>query len=530
MLVSAIIDPKAFDRSAFDTPGYLQNAELLFKRIAMKNGLLVTDTRGLLATALKDALEALPTRDSQVLLPCLAEVLKNRRVELESVLQPSASRADFLAALGALQTCACADGIVIRSAPANPSAANPSLVPVDDFSRSEFEHRAEGLERVEPLDRLPRSEVEDLLVRIVRHTAWLRFYDAQIGKSRSDCDRFYRGLAYILELWTKHGVHASLPRSQVAIYTVAPSTALPERWREIEVSILAPLRALHPNVSICVKRDPDRVFHARYLEVETAAIQFDRGFDLFDRNGSFKANILMRQDHLKWTHLIRCRSLPAAAVGGNREFSAAAGTAGTRSRSGSTSSRDRYEFICDGATWHIVFGGSSQRTVNSTVGMHYIAHLLSHPGEPIAAVALSELHPKKRGASEPKYRDVDGSLTVRSGAAALGRSERVSDLPARQAYGPALAEVNEELAEAEERCDLERVARLRDARHALVEASSRRFTGEKKRRDDAVRRSIQTALVAIKDSHREAWDHLTRTLKCGSTCLYHPSTPIKWST
>ena len=38
--------------------------------------------------------------------------------------------------------------------------------------------------RVGPIDTLPKSEVEDILIRSIRFAKWLRFYDAYIGAGK----------------------------------------------------------------------------------------------------------------------------------------------------------------------------------------------------------------------------------------------------------------------------------------------------------------------------------------------------------
>jgi hypothetical protein len=53
--------------------------------------------------------------------------------------------------------------------------------------------------------------------------------------------------------------------------------------------------------------------HARYLQTQSAVVLFERGFDLFDMNGSVKRNEL-KVMNFRHEHLEECRRLPMAAV------------------------------------------------------------------------------------------------------------------------------------------------------------------------------------------------------------------------
>lgn len=53
----------------------------------------------------------------------------------------------------------------------------------------------------------------------------------------------------------------------------------------------------------------------------------------------------------------------------------------------------RYEFGLQGSTWYVVFE-QERGTVNATVGAHYVAELLSRPGELVPVAHLLGVHPK----------------------------------------------------------------------------------------------------------------------------------------
>src|SRR5262245_29800365 len=78
MLITAVLDPTAYNRSYFDQPGYRDNAEMFLRGI-WTNGLLLVDPDGRLSERLQSEIEALPTSVGQSIAIWFQELLKNKR-------------------------------------------------------------------------------------------------------------------------------------------------------------------------------------------------------------------------------------------------------------------------------------------------------------------------------------------------------------------------------------------------------------------------------------------------------------------
>ncbi|MGH9277524.1 MAG: transcriptional regulator, partial [Acidimicrobiales bacterium] len=108
----------------------------------------------------------------------------------------------------------------------------------------------------------------------------------------------------------------------------------------------------------------------------------------------------------------------------------------------------------EGEYWTVVFGGRVSR-VRDTKGLHYLEHLLRHPGEEVHALALVALvDPPPRPAPV-------GRMT--------GDAGPVLDGQAVAAYRARFRDLRGELAEAEASADLARIGRAQDELDALTE-------------------------------------------------------------
>jgi hypothetical protein len=112
------------------------------------------------------------------------------------------------------------------------------------------------------------------------------------------------------------------------------------------------------------------------------------------------------------------------------------------------------------------------------------------------------------------------------------------DEAARSAYRRRLAELEEELDEAERFGDPERVRRVseeRDSLHAELAAAyglggrSRRTPSSVERARKAVTNRIRDALVRIEREDPELGTHLRRSVRMGTECAYRPEPRSPWS-
>jgi len=155
--------------------------------------------------------------------------------------------------------------------------------------------------------------------------------------------------------------------------------------------------------------------------------------------------------------------------------------------------------------------------IRDTKGLHDLATLLSHPGTDLSALSLAGGNLSQR--------------TLTSGA------EPVLDRAALVAYRRRLADLDVELATAQENADLATHQRATDEREQLLaelrratrpDGGSRRFANTAtERARKAVTARIRDAIRRISDAHPELGTHLDRTIRTGTTCRYEPDRTAK---
>ena len=323
MLVSAVPDPTAFDKAYFDDL-YRVHAEDFLRGI-QRNGLLIVDSEKRLERALRGQIDAVPIKYRQRLQTLLAELLKIRKKRVvECRVAPSSTLSvNLLDLADHLKTSTQADALIVGAASLKTLQSDQrdskGIVPLSEYRDSDFEtDRQRYANQVGPIDTLPKSEVDDLIIRSVRFSKWLRFYDGYVGTG-NNTSHFRKGIEYILSLWHAHGFFASQPGiGTVEIFTCSDGRNLARNqanYREVIQDIIEPLKKEFPNwpLKLFVKEDPRRIFHARYLETQHAIIRVERGFDLFKQNGEFRRNFFTL-NMAEGSHLKECRDLPDAAL------------------------------------------------------------------------------------------------------------------------------------------------------------------------------------------------------------------------
>jgi len=177
-------------------------------------------------------------------------------------------------------------------------------------------------------------------------------------------------------------------------------------------------------------------------------------------------------------------------------------------------------FRRDGDTWTLAFGGRGV-VLRDAKGLRDLAVLLAVPGREVAATEL-----------------VAGvANAAAAGLAALG-ADPILDDRARAAYRTRLAQLDDELAEADTRHDIERSARLAAERGALIdELTHAAGLGRRRRRlGDATERARSTVTARIRDAigrieraHPELGQHLRASIVTGARCAYRPAETVRWS-
>ena len=176
-------------------------------------------------------------------------------------------------------------------------------------------------------------------------------------------------------------------------------------------------------------------------------------------------------------------------------------------------------FRRDGDVWTVTFNG---RTVplRDAKGLRDLAVLLAAPGR---EVAVTELAAGVPGGEAPAV-------------AALG-ADPILDDRARAAYRARLAELDDELGEADARQDIERSSRLAAEREALIGelAHATGLGGRRRRLGDTTERARTTVTARIRDAigrieraHPELGRHLRASITTGARCAYRPAETVRW--
>ncbi len=338
MLVSAVLDPCVLDfDDAYFNDLYMINAEDLLKGIK-KNGVLIVDSGKKLQNALRDRIksQAFPMKYQKRLQILVEELLKNkkRRIVECPVAPNSTSSGNLLGIACDLKIDTEADGLIVGNNNFEALRFNPKysdgIVPLSEYRDSDFEkERQRYCDGFGPIDMLSRSDVDKIIIRSIRFTKWLRFYDAYIGTGENT-SRFRKGIEYILSLWREYGFFASQPDiGSVEIFTCSAEQIRDdetdyareskldrnqENYQKIIRELIDPLdsdKGFPWPIKLAVKDDPDNIFHARYLETQHAIIRIDRGFDLFNQENGFRRNFFTL-NMAENSHLRECRDLPDA--------------------------------------------------------------------------------------------------------------------------------------------------------------------------------------------------------------------------
>jgi len=177
-------------------------------------------------------------------------------------------------------------------------------------------------------------------------------------------------------------------------------------------------------------------------------------------------------------------------------------------------------FRREGALWTLSYGGVTVR-MRDAKGLADLAALLAVPGREIAAA----------------------ELMAAAGGGDLGRADlklgadEVLDETARRQIRQRLADLDEEIAEADAWADPERASRARAERDALVSevtratglaGRARRLGNQPERARKAVTARIRDAIGRIERVHPPLGAHLRATVTTGTRCGYSPPTPTFW--
>src|SRR5207247_6968016 len=166
--------------------------------------------------------------------------------------------------------------------------------------------------------------------------------------------------------------------------------------------------------------------------------------------------------------------------------------------------------------WTLVFAGRRAQ-LRDAKGLRDLAVLLGAPGQEVVAADLVT------GTAQPVQ--------------AFG-ADPVLDERARAEYRARLAELEDELAQADAHHDIGRSARLAAERDALIDELARAtgLGGRRRRLGDAAERARTTVTARIRDAmarvervHPELGRHLRASIVTGARCSYRPAETVRWS-
>ena len=190
----------------------------------------------------------------------------------------------------------------------------------------------------------------------------------------------------------------------------------------------------------------------------------------------------------------------------------------------------------EGEYWSIAFAGEAFR-LKDVKGLHYLAHLLRHPGREYHVLDLAAAGQGGQAGSLPISPARDDDLHH----ARLSDTGPVLDEQAKTAYRARLRELEEELAEATSWANPVRAAKARQEMQFLADqlaaavglgGRDRRAGSPAERARVNITRAVRSALRRIRAYSPALADHLDATIHTGTFCSYlpDPRAPITWHT
>jgi tetratricopeptide (TPR) repeat protein len=182
----------------------------------------------------------------------------------------------------------------------------------------------------------------------------------------------------------------------------------------------------------------------------------------------------------------------------------------------------------EGEIW-TVSGGAGVVRLKDRKGLQYLATLLERPDVEIHAIDLvgGPVGAAGRGNGAEAAAAGEGDLSVSDG----GDAGAMLDPQAKAAYRERIAELREEVEEAERFHDVERAARAREelefigaelARAVGLGGRDRRASSAAERARVNVTRAIRGAVRAIAEHDARLGHHLERSVRTGVFCAYQP--------
>jgi non-specific serine/threonine protein kinase len=181
----------------------------------------------------------------------------------------------------------------------------------------------------------------------------------------------------------------------------------------------------------------------------------------------------------------------------------------------------------EGDYWTLVYAGIT-RHLKDMKGLHYLVHLLEHPGQELHVLDLLGQ------TTNPAFDEPEVGSALRAAGLPL------LDATAKASYRRRLAELREDLAEAERHHDAGRAEQSREEIEALSDQLAAavglggrdRSTGSAaERARTTVTHRLRAVIRRIAQHHPGLGDHLAARVRTGTFCSYQPDPerPIVWA-
>jgi pimeloyl-ACP methyl ester carboxylesterase len=255
------------------------------------------------------------------------------------------------------------------------------------------------------------------------------------------------------------------------------------------------------------------------------AWQEARTFQIWEHSlaaGVDRRGLIEKLDSAIETYRSRCAPNGATAGNGNGHArnGRKGGANGTEVPTQSTAKAAVFQR--EGDYWTISFQGNLVR-LKDAKGLHYINYLLANIGRQVPACELAAV-----GKSAPAGRS---ALESARAVTSLGDAGAMLDAKARQYYQRRIAELREELTQADQHNDTERATGLRweleylgDQIAAAVGLRGRARTtaSHRERARLMVTKAIKAAIAKVRASNSALGHHLATCIKTGNFCTYDP--------
>jgi hypothetical protein len=187
--------------------------------------------------------------------------------------------------------------------------------------------------------------------------------------------------------------------------------------------------------------------------------------------------------------------------------------------------RPQYVFRKQGDVWEIVFRGD-KFSQKHQLGLAYIRELLGKPDKQINCLDLA------RACNPQSTRSRKGLVEADEVHQADSSQESSLDTRATKEYKEKLAEIEEELAEAQENQDMGKIEKLQEDKALLAgelkKAGHRKQAPAVKQARTSVSNAITRAIDNIGQNNEDAGKFLKQSIETGTTCRYKSDRNVTW--